>query len=111
MPLSTSGFQNRSSTLVCFTIHIGETGFEPATSASQTQRSTRLSHSPVDFIDVSIFMEVTGFEPATLALQTRCSPTELHPHDVFDFIKVSGLIVKELRSLYHKPINCQRAKL
>ena len=28
-------------------IGIGTTGFEPATSASRTQRSTRLSHVPI----------------------------------------------------------------
>ena len=29
-------------------IMVGETGFEPATSASQTQRSTKLSYSPIN---------------------------------------------------------------
>ena len=29
---------------------IGATGFEPATSASRTQRSTRLSHAPFVFV-------------------------------------------------------------
>ena len=29
---------------------VGATGFEPATSASRTQRSTKLSHAPMDKI-------------------------------------------------------------
>ena len=36
---------------------IGATGFEPATSASRTQRSTKLSHAPLlnDQVDNTIF--------------------------------------------------------
>ena len=36
---------------------VGATGFEPATSASRTQRSTKLSHAPFlnDKVDNTIF--------------------------------------------------------
>ena len=43
------------------------TGFEPATSASRTQRSTKLSHT-------SNYMEpIKGFEPLACSLRNCCS--------------------------------------
>jgi hypothetical protein len=38
--------KNHCKTVVQLLYMVGETGFEPATSASQTQRSTKLSYSP-----------------------------------------------------------------
>ena len=50
-PGSTGGFLSRQ---------VGATGFEPATSASRTQRSTRLSHAPMVFCR-SLSGDVSGF--------------------------------------------------
>ncbi len=63
---------------------IGVTGFEPATSRSLTERSTKLSHTP--FIctatlsiwqelpaDISYRLYQKGFEPPTHGLEGRCS--------------------------------------
>lgn len=44
---------------------IGETGFEPAISCSQSKRLTRLGYSPFYFSKITCCMEMTGIEPAT----------------------------------------------
>ncbi len=45
---------------------VGETGIEPAASRSRTERSTKLSYSPMK-------VSVAGFEPATTCTPSKCS--------------------------------------
>ena len=48
---------------------VGKTGFEPATSWSQTKRSTKLSYFP----KIKKMVENKGFEPLTPCVQGKCS--------------------------------------
>ena len=50
---------------------VGMTGFEPATSAFRTRRSTKLSHIPKKV------EPQTGIEPVTSSLPMKCSTAEL----------------------------------
>ena len=46
---------------------VGLAGFEPAASASRTQRATKLRHNPLYIVHPE------GFEPPTLGSGNRCS--------------------------------------
>ena len=82
---------------MCKNKKIEVTGFEPATSASRTQRSTKLSHTSM-FVHMKLKkfenkkVEVTGFEPATSASRTQRS-TKLSHTSIFVLLRLTTKII------------------
>ncbi len=63
------------------------TGFEPATSAFRTRRSTKLSHIP----GIPKKLEPqTGIEPVTSSLPMKCSTAELLRREVKEYTHQMG---------------------